>query len=245
MSTPSAVFQNESYADFSQPGNRSAMRDALAAARAEFGREYELLIAGARRKTEEKLRSLNPSRPGEVVGIHQKGTALEAGQAVEAASAFFPEWSRTRPERRAELLFNAARILRRRKLEFDAWMVFEAGKTWPEAEADTCEAIDFCDYYARQMLRFASPPELVQLPGERDRMVYLPLGAGVVIAPWNFPVAILVGMTTAALVAGNTVVIKPSSDTPTVAARFVEVLLEAGFPERSLALLNGSGAVVG
>ena len=245
MSTPSPVFQNESYADFSQPGNRSAMRDALAAARAEFGREYELLIAGARLKTEGKLRSLNPSRPGEVVGIHQKGTALEAGQAVEAASAFFPEWSRTRPERRAELLFNAARIMRRRKLEFDAWMVFEAGKTWPEAEADTCEAIDFCDYYARQMLRFASPPELVQLPGERDRMVYLPLGAGVVIAPWNFPVAILVGMTTAALVAGNTVVIKPSSDTPTVAAKFVEVLLEAGFPERSFALLTGSGAAVG
>jgi len=245
MSTPSPVFQNESYADFSQPGNRSAMRDTLAAARAEFGREYELLIGGARLKTEEKLRSLNPSRPGEVVGIHQKGTALEAGQAVEAASAFFPEWSRTRPERRAELLFNAARIMRRRKLEFDAWMVFEAGKTWPEAEADTCEAIDFCDYYARQALRFASPPELVQLPGERDRMVYLPLGAGVVIAPWNFPVAILVGMTTAALVAGNTVVIKPSSDTPTVAARFVEVLLEAGFPERSFAFLTGSGAAVG
>lgn len=239
------MFQNESYADFSQPGNRSAMREALAAVRGEFGREYELLIAGARLKTAEKLRSLNPSRSGEVVGIHQKGSAIEAGRAVEAASAYFPEWSRTRPERRAELLFNAARILRRRKLEFDAWLVFEAGKTWPEAEAETCEAIDFCDYYARQMLRFASPPELVQLPGERDRMVYLPLGAAVVIAPWNFPLAILAGMTTAALVAGNTVVIKPSSDTPTVAAKFVDVLFEAGFPERSLALLTGSGAALG
>ncbi|MEK7755474.1 MAG: aldehyde dehydrogenase family protein, partial [Acidobacteriota bacterium] len=239
------MFQNESYADFSQPGNRSAMRDALAAVRAEFGREYELLIAGARLKTAEKLRSLNPSRPGEVVGIHQKATAIEAGQAVEAASAFFPEWSRTPAERRAELLSNAARMLHRRKLEFDAWLVFEAGKTWPEAEAETCEAIDFCDYYARQMLRFASPPELVQLPGERDRMVYLPLGAVVVIAPWNFPLAILAGMTTAALVAGNTVLIKPSSDAPTVAAKFVEVLLEAGFPERSFALLTGSGGAVG
>ncbi len=239
------MFQNEPYADFSKPENSAVMRGALASVRSEFGREYELLIAGDRVKTDEKLQSLNPSRPDEVVGIHQKAPATLARQSIEAVSAFFPEWSRTPAERRAELLFNAARLLRRRKLEFDAWMVFEAGKTWPEAEADTSEAIDFCDYYARQMLRFASPPELVQLPGERDRMVYLPLGAGVVIPPWNFPLAILVGMTTAALVAGNTVVIKPSSDTPTIAAKFVEVLLEAGFPERSFAFLTGSGATVG
>lgn len=239
------MFQNEQYTDFSKPGNRAAMRDALAAVHCEFGREYELRIAGERIKTGEKLQSLNPSRPDEVVGVHQKATAALAGQAVEAVFSFFPEWSRTPAERRAEMLFNAARLLRRRKLEFDAWMVFEAGKTWPEAEADTSEAIDFCDYYARQMLRFASPPELVQLPGERDRMVYLPLGAGVIIPPWNFPLAILVGMTTAALVAGNTVVIKPSSDTPTIAAKFVEVLFEAGFPERSFAFLTGSGATVG
>jgi 1-pyrroline-5-carboxylate dehydrogenase len=239
------VFQNEPYTDFSRPENRSAMRAALDQVRAGFGREYELLIGGARARAEAKFSSLNPSRPDEVVGVHQAATAALAAQAVEAAAAYFPEWSRTPPERRAELLFTTARILRRRKLEFNAWMVFEAGKTWPEAEADTSEAIDFCDYYADQMLRFASPPELVQLPGERDRMVYLPLGVGVIIPPWNFPLAILVGMTTAALVAGNTVVIKPSSDTPTIAAKFVEVLVEAGFPERSFAFLTGSGAAVG
>ncbi|MBI4873586.1 MAG: L-glutamate gamma-semialdehyde dehydrogenase, partial [Acidobacteria bacterium] len=146
---------------------------------------------------------------------------------------------------RSALAANAARILRRRKSEFNAWLTYEAGKTWPEAEADTSEAIDFCDYYARQMLRFADGPELVQLPGERGRLLYLPLGVGVVIPPWNFPLAILTGMTAAALVAGNTVVLKPSSETPTVAAKFAGVLLEAGFPERSFAFLTGSGTVVG
>jgi 1-pyrroline-5-carboxylate dehydrogenase len=123
--------------------------------------------------------------------------------------------------------------------------VAEAGKTWPEAEADVSEAIDFCEYYARQMLRLASPEALVQMPGERDEMVYLPLGAGVIIPPWNFPLAIMAGMTVAALVAGNTVVIKPSSETPTIAQKFAEVLLGAGFPPRSFSLCIGSGSVVG
>jgi 1-pyrroline-5-carboxylate dehydrogenase len=245
-STPSlAAFRNEPYADFSAPETRAAAREALVRVRAQFGREYEIRIAGRRHTTPGKLRSLNPSHPEETVGVHQKGTPELAAQAVEAAHAFFPEWSRTPPAERARLLFEAAAILRRRKFEFDAWMVSEAGKTWPEAEADTSEAIDFCDYYARQMLRLARAPELVQLPGERDRMVYLPLGVGVIIPPWNFPLAILAGMTTAALVAGNTVVVKPSSDTPTIAARFVDVLLEAGFPERCFAFLTGSGAEVG
>jgi len=143
------------------------------------------------------------------------------------------------------LLTGAAALLRERKFEFDAWLVLEAGKTWPEAEAEVGEAIDFCEYYARQMVRFASPESVVQMPGERDDLVYLPLGAGVIIPPWNFPLAILAGMTVAALVAGNTVVIKPSSETPTVAAKFVELLHESGFPTRSLALCTGSGAVIG
>jgi 1-pyrroline-5-carboxylate dehydrogenase len=143
------------------------------------------------------------------------------------------------------MLVRAADLIRRRKFEFDAWLVLEAGKTWPEAEADVCEAIDFCEYYARLMERHASPGPLVQLPGERDEMLYLPLGAGVVIPPWNFPLAIMTGMTVAALVAGNTVVVKPSSDTPTIAQKFAEVLLEAGFPAKSFSMCVGSGAVVG
>ena len=142
-------------------------------------------------------------------------------------------------------MLRAADLFRERKFEFDAWLVYEAGKTWPEADADVSEAIDFCEYYARQMQRLAKPDPLVQLPGETDELVYLPLGVGVIIPPWNFPLAIMAGMTAAALVAGNTVVIKPSSDTPTIAAKFAEVLLDAGFPPQSFSMLVGSGAVVG
>jgi 1-pyrroline-5-carboxylate dehydrogenase len=239
------AFRNEPYTDFSLEENCARMRDALERVRGEFGREYKLWIGGERFKTEAKLNSLNPSHPDEVVGVHQKATVELAAKAIEEAFRFYPEWRRTSVELRVHMLLRVARIMRQRKMEFDAWLVFEAGKTWPEAEADVSEAIDFCEYYAREMLRLATPPALVQLPGERDEMRYLPLGVGVVIPPWNFPLAILVGMATAALVAGNTVVIKPSSDTPTIAAKFVEVLFEAGFPARSLAFVTGSGAVVG
>ncbi|RPI07461.1 MAG: aldehyde dehydrogenase family protein, partial [Acidobacteriales bacterium] len=156
-----------------------------------------------------------------------------------------PEWSRTPAEERSRMLLRAAELVRRRKMEFNAWLVYEAGKSWPEAEADVSEAIDFCEYYAREALRFAGPHPMLSLAGEVDELVYLPLGVAVVIAPWNFPMAILAGMTTAALVTGNTAVIKPSSDTPTVAAKLVELLLEAGFPEKSLCLLTGSGSRIG
>jgi 1-pyrroline-5-carboxylate dehydrogenase len=239
------AFINEAYTDFSQPENAAAMRAAFAKVRSELGREYELLIAGERRKTAAKLESLNPSRPSEVVGIHQKGSGQDARDAVEAAYAYFPEWSQTPTAQRAELLLRIAARLRERKLEFDAWLVMEAGKTWAEADADISEAIDFCGYYARQALKLANPEPLVQLSGERDEMVYLPLGVGIIIPPWNFPLAILAGMTVAALVTGNTVVIKPSSDTPTIAAKFAEVMLAAGVPARSFSLLTGSGAAIG
>ena len=239
------AFANEPVADFSKSANREAMEKALREVHAQLGREYELLIAGNRQKTSDKLKSLNPSRPGEVVGIHNKATADVAREAVDLAYDYFPQWSAVPAETRAEMLLRAAALIRQRKFEFDAWLVYEAGKTWPEAEADVCEAIDFCEYYARQMLRLAKPDPLLQLPGEKDELFYLPLGVGIIIPPWNFPLAIMVGMTTAALVAGNTVVIKPSSDTPTIAAKFAEVLLDAGFPPRALSMLVGSGAVVG
>ena len=238
-------FKNEPYADFSLPDNRQAMEAALAKVRSEFGREYQLRIDGQWIATGDKLKSVNPSNPQEVVGVHHRATKELANQAVENAFAFFPEWARTPAEERIRMLFDAARILRRRKFEFDAWLVLEAGKTWPEAEADVSEAIDFCEYYAREAQRLAGPQDVVQLPGEKDEMVYIPLGVGVVIPPWNFPLAILVGMTVAALVTGNTVVLKPSSETPTIGAKFAEVLLEAGFPESSFTLLVGSGAAVG
>jgi 1-pyrroline-5-carboxylate dehydrogenase len=238
-------FVNEVYADFSAPEVWAKAEAALKLVRSQLGRDYDLWVAGAAHRTGDLLISVNPSRPSEVVGRHHKATAELANRAIEDAHAYAAVWGRTSPVDRARLLTGAAALLRERKFEFDAWLVLEAGKTWPEAEAEVAEAIDFCEYYARQMVRFAAPEAVVQMPGERDDLVYLPLGAGVIIPPWNFPLAILAGMAVAALVTGNTVVIKPSSETPTVAAKFVEILHEAGFPPRSLALCTGSGAVIG
>ncbi|MBV9767813.1 MAG: L-glutamate gamma-semialdehyde dehydrogenase [Acidobacteriaceae bacterium] len=243
--TQIAPFVNEAYADFNKPEHAASMRDALSKVRSQFGKEYDLLIAGDRRKSDSKLQSLNPSKPSEIVGIHQKGSEQDTRDAVERAYSYFPTWSSVPITDRIDTLLRLAEVFRERKYEFDAWLVLEAGKTWAEAEADVSEAIDFCEYYARQAVKLANPEPIVQLSGERDEMVYLPLGVGIIIPPWNFPLAILVGMTTAALVTGNTVVIKPSSDTPTIAAKFAEALLEAGFPAQSFSLLVGSGAAIG
>ena len=238
-------FRNEAYTDFSVPANRKRMEQALANVRGQLGREYDIVIAGERIRTTDKLKSVNPARPDEIVGIHQKATPELANRAVETAHRNFAEWSRTPAADRVGMLLKTAALIRERKYEFDAWMVYEAGKTWPEAEAEVAEAIDFCEYYAREMLRLAGPQSVVQLPGEHDEMRYLPLGVGVVIPPWNFPLAILCGMACAALVTGNTVVIKPSSETPTIAAVLAETLLEAGFPAHSFCFLTGSGGAIG
>jgi len=238
-------FRNEPVIDFSQPANRQAMERALQKVRAEFGREYPLRIAGVEIRTGDKLISVNPSNTSETVGIHHKATAELANRVVEESFAAFPKWSATPDKERVRMAVEAARLIRERKFEFDAWLVYEAGKTWPEADADVSEAIDFCEYYAREMDRLSGPQPVVQLPGEHDEMIYIPLGVGVVIPPWNFPLAILVGMTIASLVTGNVAIVKPSSETPTIAAKFAEVLLEAGFPAYSFTLLTGSGAAVG
>jgi 1-pyrroline-5-carboxylate dehydrogenase len=238
-------FRNEAYRDFTRPENHRSMEEALALVRGQLGREYDLLVDGERLNGEGTFASRNPARPSEIIGIHQSATEEQAGRAVESAAAYFDGWSQSSAGWRVDLLVKTAAILRARKSEFNAWLVLEAGKNWPEAEADTCEAIDFCEYYARQMLKFARPEPPLQLPGEKGELVYLPLGAGVIIPPWNFPLAILAGMTVAALVAGNTVVVKPSSDTPTIAAKFLEVLLEAGFPPLAVSFVTGSGSRIG
>jgi 1-pyrroline-5-carboxylate dehydrogenase len=238
-------FRNEAYLDFNLPANRAAADKALERVRGELGKDHPLLLAGDRISIGDKLKSVNPSRTAEVVGTVSKATPEIAKKAVEAAHAYFPEWSRTKAEDRVRMLVRVAELIRERKLEFDAWLVFEAGKTWPEAEAEVAEAIDFCEYYAREMLRLAGPQPVVPMPGEKNEMRYLPLGVGIVIPPWNFALAILAGMTTAALVAGNTVVIKPSSETPVIAAKFADLLIEAGFPPQSFSFLPGSGAAIG
>ena len=243
MSLP--PFRNEPYADFTQPDVWNAQKAAVEKVRAELGREYPLLLAGERLTTGNLLRSTNPARPGELVGAHHKADADLARRAVDRAVTAFHGWSHTLAEDRAWMAIRAAELIRERKFEFNAWLSFEAGKTWPEAEAETAEAIDFCEFYARQMLKYLPGPAPVQMPGEDDRLMYLPLGVGVVIPPWNFALAILTGMTVAALVAGNTVIVKPSSETPTVAQKLAEVLLEAGFPADCFSMLVGSGAEVG
>ena len=238
-------FRNEPYTDFTVPANRVRMEEAMGKVHAQLGREYGLIIGGERVRTTDKLRSTNPARPDEVVGILQKASPELANNAIESAHHHFAQWSRTPVGDRVAMLLKTAELIRQRKSEFNAWLAFEAGKTWPEAEAEVAEAIDFCEYYAREMLRLGGPQTVVQLPGEQDEMRYLALGVGVVIPPWNFALAILCGMTCAALVTGNTVIIKPSSETPTIAAVFAETLLEAGFPMSSFCFLTGSGGAIG
>jgi 1-pyrroline-5-carboxylate dehydrogenase len=238
-------FSNEPLVDFTKEANALLMRTAIQKVRGELGREYDLVIGGQRHKTSDKIRSLNPARPSEVVGVHQKAGIEHIEPAMQAALAAFESWKTVAVEERAGLLFRTAEIIRKRKPEFNAWMVLEVGKNWDEAEADTCEAIDFLEFYARLALHMAEAEPAVQLPGERDRLRYIALGVGAVIPPWNFPLAIMCGMTAASIVCGNTVVLKPSSDSPTIAAKFFEALEEAGLPPSVVNFCPGAGATFG
>jgi len=238
-------FRNEPFTDFSKEENRRAFEEALAKVESELGREYDLIIGGERIKTEEKYRSINPSNVDQVVGFTSKGTEEHAEQAIQVAAKTFETWKKVSPEARARILFKAASILRRKKHEFSAWMVFEAGKSWPEADADTAEAIDFLEFYGREMIRLSERQPLTRIPGEDNELTYIPLGVGIVIPPWNFPLAIMVGMTSSAVVAGNTVVLKPAGPTTVIAAKFMEILEEAGLPAGVVNFVPGSGPVVG
>jgi 1-pyrroline-5-carboxylate dehydrogenase len=238
-------FRNEPFTDFSREENAQAMRAAIEKVKGELGREYPLVIGGERIKTEGKFESINPAKKTETVGRFQKATADLARRAVETAHETFQTWRFTPATARSAILFRAAEILRERKHEMSAWMIHEVGKTWAEADGDTAEAIDFCEFYAREMLRYAGDQPLTKIEGEDNRLEYIPLGVGTVIPPWNFPLAIMAGMTVAAAVTGNTVVLKPSSDAPTIAYKFFEILEEAGLPAGVVNFMTGSGAEVG
>jgi 1-pyrroline-5-carboxylate dehydrogenase len=243
--TPSTPFKNEPFTDFTREENVRAMRAALAKVKTELGREYALIIGGNLVKTAGKIKSVNPADPTEVVGIHQKAEQEHVEPAMQAALKAFETWRLVPVEERASVLFRAAEIIRQRKLEFCAWLTYEVGKNWAEADADVAETIDFCEFYGREALRLAKAETPVQLPGEHDQLVYIPLGVGAVIPPWNFPFAIMAGMTVASLVCGNTVILKPSSDSPTIAARFMDVLIEAGLLDGVVNFCPGSGATFG
>jgi 1-pyrroline-5-carboxylate dehydrogenase len=243
--TPQGGFRNEPFTDFKDPDQMRSMRAALEQVAGHLGREYDLVIGGERFKTEGKIQSLNPARPAQVVGIHQKAGAEHAEQAMQAALRAFETWSRVSADQRVSLLLGAADIIRQRKFEFCAWLTYEVGKNWAEADADVGETIDFLEFYSREALRLASVTTPIQYPGERNELLYIPLGVGAVIPPWNFPFAIMAGMTAASIVTGNTVILKPSSDSPTIAAKFVEVLEEAGMPGGVVNFCPGSGATFG
>jgi 1-pyrroline-5-carboxylate dehydrogenase len=243
--SPMGEFRNEPFTNFKDPETAREMRAALDLVASHLGHEYDLIIGGQRLRTEGKIRSVNPARPSQVVGVHQKAGAEHAEKAMRAALDAFETWSRTSVETRVSLLLGAAQIIRKRKFEFCAWLTYEVGKNWAESDADVGETIDFLEFYSRESLRLAQAKTPIQLPGELDQLLYMPLGVGAVIPPWNFPFAIMAGMTVASIVTGNTVILKPSSDSPTIAAKFVEVLEEAGLPGGVVNFCPGSGATFG
>ncbi len=242
---PLPKFKNEPYTDWSKAPNRKKQEQAIESLMGSMGKEYPNIIGSEKVTALEKFNSLDPSKPSRVVGIFEKGTADEAALALEVAWKAFEMWKKVPPAKRASYLLKAAKIMRRRRFELNAVEMVEEGKPWPEADADVAEAIDFCEFYAREMLRYAQARPAIQLRGENDELVYLPLGAGVVIPPWNFPLAILTGMTVAAVVTGNTVVLKPSSDSPLIGYKLMEILEEAGLPAGVVNFLAGPGSAVG
>ncbi len=242
MLTP---FYPESYVDFNQPEPRTRMLAALEQVRGQLGRTYPLWLDGKPVTTSETFTSTSPADPNRVVGVMSKANADIADRAVRSAAQQFATWSRVDPEVRARVLLKAAAIMRRRVYEFSAWMCYEVSKSWIEAYADTCEAIDFLEFYAREAIRLGGSYPTTPMPGEENEVRYIPLGVGVVIPPWNFALAICTGMTTAALVTGNTVCLKPSSSSPVIAAKLIECLHEAGLPPEVLNFVPGPGASVG
>lgn len=238
-------FRNEKLTDFSIKKNKVLMIEALSKVKRSLGKEYPLILAGKRIRTSRKFNSVNPSDPEQVIGTFQQADEKIAAEAIEKAAKAFEQWRFEKPDKRASLLFKMAKIMRRRKLELAAWLVYEVGKSWIEADADVAEAIDFCEFYGREAIRYGKPQAVIQIPGEKAGLFYIPLGVAVVIPPWNFPLAILTGMTTAAFVAGNTVVLKPSSDSPAIAAKFMEVVEEAGVPDGIVNFVTGPGRIAG
>ena len=238
-------FRNEPLTDFSIDAHRNAFQTALAKVEARLPIEGKNRIGGKDVGASKHFESVNPCDRRQVIGRFPQGTKDDAERAVEAAAAAFPAWSRVPPEERSALLLRISAIFRKRKHEFSAMMVLEEAKSWAEADADTAEAIDFCEFYAREMERLAQPQPLTPYPGEKNDLEFIPLGVCAVIPPWNFPLAILCGMATAALVTGNTVVLKPSSDAAAIATMFLEACEEAGIPDGALNFVTGPGSTVG
>ncbi|MDQ2909311.1 MAG: L-glutamate gamma-semialdehyde dehydrogenase [Candidatus Eremiobacteraeota bacterium] len=238
-------FKNESIRTFGDAAEAASLESAIARRRAVGPATHPVVIGGKRLETVATIVSRNPYRPDEIVGKVGSAGLAQASEAIETAARTFEEWRRVAPVDRANYLFEAAELVRRRRDDFNALLVLEVGKSWVEADADTAEAIDFLEFYGREAIRYAQPPPLTAVPGEENRLEYIPLGVGIVIPPWNFAFAIMAGMTAAAIVAGNTVVLKPSSDSPAIAAAFVDLLHEVGLPPGVVNFVPGSGREIG
>lgn len=234
-------FRNEPLLDFSRRENRQQFAQALTSVRGQFGRHWPMWIAGKEIETQDSLVSVNPATPQEVVGRVSSAGEKEAERALTAAASFQREWRQTPARQRVEILFAAAALMRQRRLELAAWEVFEVGKSWREADADVAEAIDYLEYYGRQMLRWSGPHPTQTLPGESNIILYEPRGLAVIIAPWNFPLAILTGMTAAALVSGNCALIKPAEQAPVMGTLMMQIWRAAGLPPAAGQLLQGAG----
>ena len=238
-------FKNEPLTDFTKKKNRKDFQKALDKVKGRLGQEYPILIGEEKLYTDDKNASLNPSKPEEIIGVFQKATPEMGDKAIRHANEVFQMWKKVAPKKRANILLKAAKELKKRKHEFSAMMVYEVGKNWAEADADTAEAIDFLEFYAREMIRFSEKQPLTRIPSEDNSLEYIPMGVCVVIPPWNFPLAIAIGMTSAAIVSGNTVTLKPSEDSPSIAWMFVELFQSAGLPPGVLNFVPGPGSIVG
>ena len=238
-------FKVTPFTDFSKEENIKKVEQAITHVESKLGQEYSLVIGGKRFKCPDQFFSHNPSQPEQVIGIFQKGTPEMAEKAINVALETFKTWKNIPAEKRAEYCFKIAEKMRERKSELTAWMILEVGKSWVEADADVAEAIDLVDFYGREVLRYAEPHPLLRIPTEENEQWYIPLGVGIIIPPWNFPLAILAGMTTAAFASGNTVVLKPSSDSPGIAKKYMELVEEVGVPPGVVNLITGPGSLVG
>ncbi|MGH7171905.1 MAG: aldehyde dehydrogenase family protein, partial [Gemmataceae bacterium] len=237
-------FHVEPLTDFSRAEARRAMDAALAQVMPQLGQTYLPIVNGQTVHTAATFDSLNPSHRQQIVGRCGQASAEQAKEAVAAAKSAFPAWRDTDPAKRADYLFRAAQVMRRRRFELAAWQIYECGKPRREADADVAESIDFCEFYGREMLRLATPRRR-DVPGEANTYFYEPRGVTVVIAPWNFPMAILCGMTTAALVTGNTAIVKPAEQSTVIGAKLMEVFQEIGLPDGVVAFLPGIGEEIG
>ncbi len=238
-------FENAPFIDFTKEENRRAQMEALEQVKSELGQTYPLIIGGKKITNEATFASVNPSQPDQVIGYFSKATVEQANEAVQAAAQAFESWRRVPAEERAGYLFAAADLLKQRRFYVNAWMIYEVGKSWPEADGDTAEAIDFLEFYAREMIRLVGEQPLIHIDTEDSQLVYIPLGVGAVIPPWNFPAAIMVGMTSASFVTGNTVVLKPASTSPMIAWQFMRILEDIGLPAGVVNFLTGSGSTIG